>query len=49
MGMWMPVHSEEWDDYLPVEIETPTMDSQSGGVVFRGGALPWKIGTYEVR
>ena len=49
MGMWVPVHSDEWDGDVPVEIEAPIVDSQSDEVVFRGGALPWKTGTYEVR
>jgi hypothetical protein len=50
MGMWVPVHSDEWDGgELPVEVGGPTMDSEPGEVIFRGGALPWKIGTYEVR
>ena len=49
MGRWAPVHEDEWDGNIPLEIGTPTMGSQSGEVVFRGGALPWKAGTYEVR
>ena len=49
MGMWVPVHGDEWDGDIPLEIGTPTLDSQSGGVVFRSTALPWKAGTYEVR
>jgi len=48
MGMWVPVHDDEWDGDIPLEIGTPTMDSQFGEVAFRGGALPWKIGIYEV-
>lgn len=49
MGMWVPVHSDEWDGEIPVEIGTPTTGSQSGEVAFRGDALPWKTGIYEVR
>ena len=49
MGMWVPVHRDEWDGETPREIETPTTDSQSREVVFRGSALPWKPGIYEVR
>ena len=49
MGMWVPVHEEEWDGDSPVEAGVPTIDSQRGEVVFRGGALPWKTGSYEVR
>lgn len=48
MGMWVPVHSDEWDGDMPVEAGTPVVNSRSGEVVFRGGALPWKTGTYEV-
>lgn len=48
MGMWAPVHKDEWDGETPLEIETPTIDSQSGEVLFGGDALPWKTGTYEV-
>lgn len=48
MGMWVPVHGDEWDGETPIEVGTPNIDSQSGEVVFRGGALPWKTGMYEV-
>ena len=49
MGLWVPVHVDEWDGEMPLEIGTPVVSSQSGEVVFKGGALPWKAGTYEVR
>jgi len=49
MGMWVPVHRDEWDGDTPLEIGIPTMDSQSGEVAFGGGVLPWKTGTYEIR
>jgi hypothetical protein len=49
MGMWAPVHEDEWDGVTPLELGTATIDSQAGEVVFRGGALPWKNGMYEVR
>jgi phosphatidylethanolamine N-methyltransferase len=48
MGMWAPVHRDEWDDETLLEAGTQMIDSQSGEVVFRGGTLPWKTGTYEV-
>ena len=48
MGMWVPVHDDEWDGDIPLEIGTPMINSQSGEVAFRGGALPWKTGIYEV-
>jgi len=49
MGMWVPVHRDEWDNETPVEIGTPATGSQPGEVAFGGGALPWKTGIYEVR
>jgi len=49
MGLWVPVHGDEWDGDTPLEFGTSTVDSQSGEVVFRGGALPWKTGMYEIR
>lgn len=49
MGMWVPVHRDEWDNETALESETLATDSESGEVVFRGGALPWKTGIYEVR
>lgn len=49
MGMWVPVHKDEWDGEIPLDIGTPTLDSQFGEVVFRGGSLPWKTGSYEIR
>jgi len=49
MGMWVPVHGDEWDGETPLEVGTAVMDSQSGEVIFRGSALPWKAGTYEIR
>jgi len=49
MGIWVPVHGDVWDGDIPVEVGTSTTDSQSGEVIFRGSALPWKTGTYEIR
>lgn len=43
LGMWLPVHDEEWDGDVPIGIveggakDTPT----SGEVVFNGDKLPW--------
>jgi phosphatidylethanolamine N-methyltransferase len=48
MGMWVPVHRDEWDSEMLPEVGTTTADSESGEVVFRSGALPWKTGIYEV-
>lgn len=49
MGMWAPVHRDEWDSETALETGTPAADSEPGEIVFRGGALPWKTGSYEVR
>ncbi|KAF9646144.1 hypothetical protein BDM02DRAFT_3181049 [Thelephora ganbajun] len=49
MGMWVPVHRDEWDGETPLEIGISTMNSKSGEVAFRDGRLPWKTGTYEIR
>lgn len=49
--MWVPVHDEEWDGDIPIgaERKSAQQDSETGRVVFRADALPWQIGTYEVR
>jgi phosphatidylethanolamine N-methyltransferase len=51
MGMWVPVHDEEWDGDVPLCLDrpvTPTRDSESGVVTFKGDTLPWLAGHYEV-
>lgn len=50
LGMWVPVHDNEWDGDIPLRLEksvTPGKDS-SGYVTFKGDALPWFVGQYEV-
>ncbi|KAG5645124.1 phosphatidylethanolamine N-methyltransferase [Asterophora parasitica] len=50
LGMWVPVHNEEWegDVYLgPSPPSTPR--SKRGTVTFKGDTLPWMVGKYEVR
>ncbi|KAH9068057.1 phosphatidylethanolamine N-methyltransferase [Lactarius deliciosus] len=58
LGMWMPVHDEEWDGDFPISEDShegcPTGsdgpdDEASGTVVFQGDGLPWTVGRYEVR
>jgi phosphatidylethanolamine N-methyltransferase len=60
LGMWVPVHGEEWDGNVPIgedtHIGTPedregsgTNDEESGTVVFKGDKLPWTVGHYEIR
>jgi phosphatidylethanolamine N-methyltransferase len=51
MGMWVPVYDEEWDGDDPLGLErpvTPPKDSEGGVVTFKGNALPWLVGRYEV-
>jgi phosphatidylethanolamine N-methyltransferase len=48
--MWVPIHDDEWDGNVPLGLDrppTPSKDS-NGEVVFKGGALPWLVGRYEV-
>ncbi|EMD30910.1 hypothetical protein CERSUDRAFT_145741 [Gelatoporia subvermispora B] len=52
LGMWVPVHDEEWDGDIPLSQsrpERPGNDSEDGEVVFRSGTLPWQTGRYEIR
>ncbi|KAI8996321.1 phospholipid methyltransferase-domain-containing protein [Trametes punicea] len=54
-GMWVPVHDDEWDGDIPLSLHHPkpedpdSPDVEEGEVVFKGGALPWHTGKYEVR
>ncbi|TFK90909.1 phosphatidylethanolamine N-methyltransferase [Polyporus arcularius HHB13444] len=55
LGMWVPVHDDEWDGDIPLELQRPkraegdSPDVEEGEVVFKGGVLPWRTGKYEVR
>ncbi|KAF9810132.1 hypothetical protein IEO21_07115 [Rhodonia placenta] len=52
LGMWVPVHNEEWDGDIPLSLNRPGRpenDSETGEVVFERGTLPWKTGRYEIR
>ncbi|KAJ7042973.1 phosphatidylethanolamine N-methyltransferase [Mycena alexandri] len=55
MGLWVPVHDEEWDGDIPLGLARPSAgrsqesDGDSGVVTFRGNTLPWLAGRYEVR
>ncbi|KAF9529123.1 phosphatidylethanolamine N-methyltransferase [Crepidotus variabilis] len=52
LGMWMPVHDEEWDGDIPLGLEkapSPHIDAEKGRVTFKGNSLPWLVGHYEVR
>jgi len=50
--MWMPVHDDEWDGDIPIGSDSrppsPGKDSR-GEVTFKGEALPWVAGRYEIR
>lgn len=53
LGKWVPVYDEEWDGDVPLGLERPVCppspgDSERGVVTFKGDALPWTIGSYEV-
>ncbi|KAM6490993.1 phosphatidylethanolamine N-methyltransferase [Amanita muscaria] len=52
LGMWLPVHDEEWDGDIPLGMERldgPLGDSDGGILTFKGDKLPWLTGQYEVR
>jgi phosphatidylethanolamine N-methyltransferase len=51
LGMWVPVHDDEWDGDIHLGPNKPVIPGKdsSGTVVFKGDALPWLIGRYEVR
>jgi len=51
LGMWVPVHDDEWDGDIPIDVDhrQPAKDSDSGQIVFAGENLPWKVGKYEIR
>ena len=60
LGMWVPVHDEEWDGDIPIGENsqtrtltgregTGTSDEECGVVVFKGDTLPWTVGRYEMR
>ncbi|KZT52138.1 hypothetical protein CALCODRAFT_476321 [Calocera cornea HHB12733] len=49
-GHWRPVVDEEWDGDTALHNERPGAAVQEDGeVVFRGKALPWRTGSYELR
>jgi phosphatidylethanolamine N-methyltransferase len=60
LGMWVPVHSEEWDGDTPIGENSQTSspadsegsgasDEECGLAVFKGDSLPWTVGRYEMR
>lgn len=52
MGMWLPVHGEQWDGDVPLGMErgpSARYDMEKGTITFGGNTLPWLVGRYEVR
>ncbi|KAF7307888.1 Phosphatidylethanolamine N-methyltransferase [Mycena kentingensis (nom. inval.)] len=61
LGMWVPVHDEEWDGDVPLGLglglglgkpaagSSKNADVDSGRVTFKGNTLPWIAGRYEIR
>ncbi|KAE9396219.1 hypothetical protein BT96DRAFT_1021488 [Gymnopus androsaceus JB14] len=55
LGMWAPVHDEEWDGDIPLglldrpDVPLKDVDSESGVVTFKDNTLPWIAGRYEIR
>lgn len=55
LGNWVPVHDDEWDGDIPLELQRPkrgaddSADYEEGEVVFKGGVVPWRTGKYELR
>ncbi|THH03995.1 hypothetical protein EW145_g5845 [Phellinidium pouzarii] len=52
LGMWVPVHHDEWDGDVPIGLQDKkfiSADPETGKVVFKGEALPWQTGIYEAR
>ncbi|TFK48223.1 hypothetical protein OE88DRAFT_1664673 [Heliocybe sulcata] len=51
LGKWVPVHDDEWDGDVPLHLNKPVIpgEDENGEVVFKGSALPWQTGLYEIR
>ncbi|KAI0742935.1 phosphatidylethanolamine N-methyltransferase [Daedaleopsis nitida] len=55
LGSWVPVHDDEWDGDIPLELQRPKRgkddlsEFEEGEVVFKGSVLPWRTGRYEAR
>ncbi len=51
LGMWVPVHGDEWDGDIPLgfdDVKTDKQNDETGTVTLKGDTLPWQLGTYEV-
>ncbi|KAI0312639.1 phospholipid methyltransferase-domain-containing protein [Amylostereum chailletii] len=54
LGMWVPVHGEEWDGDVHIGAAghastSRPVDPEKGVVAFKGETLPWQVGKYEIR
>ncbi|KAG6910370.1 phosphatidylethanolamine N-methyltransferase [Tephrocybe rancida] len=50
LGMWVPVHDEEWEGDLFLGLNpSSTPKDKTGTVTFKGDTLPWMVGQYEIR
>ncbi|CAL1698213.1 unnamed protein product [Somion occarium] len=52
LGKWVPVHDDEWDGDIPLNNQRSDQvdcEPEDGEVVFKGDALSWQAGRYEIR
>ncbi|KAG6833408.1 phosphatidylethanolamine N-methyltransferase [Tephrocybe sp. NHM501043] len=50
LGMWVPVHDEEWEGDLFLGLNTSSAPKDTNGTVtFKADTLPWLVGQYEIR
>ncbi|PVF99622.1 hypothetical protein CPB86DRAFT_783511 [Serendipita vermifera] len=51
LGLWVPVHDEEWDGDVPRPLTDRNNDEETecGEIVFKNSTLPWQVGEYELR
>jgi phosphatidylethanolamine N-methyltransferase len=50
LGLWVPVHDEEWDGDVPRPLTDRHNDEETecGEIAFKNSTLPWQVGEYEV-
>lgn len=59
VGLWVPVHDEEWNGDLPLPLQDQDQDNDEkrellrdtdcGELVFKKQTLTWTVGDYELR
>ncbi|GJJ14041.1 hypothetical protein Clacol_008298 [Clathrus columnatus] len=50
LGHWVPVHDDEWNGDIPVDVsQSRSPEKYEGDVVLKGENLPWTAGSYEIR